>query len=223
MYISIEYIEVFHYYFFFIGILSFFTAFLSPVTSVYLVLFYVVHSIYSWMLTWYMHKRISSLLVINPIKYIFHHIILTITASAFVFVLYSFFLMDTVAFTMSIVQIDFYIFIIASCWLIIAKFRLLNRIFNIPEEITIEYPEPVAEGVEMKIVTKTVSLPKPERFGYRSHTKNRSKDMKNYQIEIYRSRIEKLSEELKRTKDEKTADFYKKRIKEYERKIKHLE
>jgi len=226
MYISHEYLHALHYYFFFMGIMSFFAAFLSPLTSVYLIFFYIVHSVYSWLLTWYMHTRVKSFVIIRLAKYLIHHVIVTVLASVSMFLLYSLFLMDTIAFTVAIVQLNFYIFFIAFCWFIIAKLRLINRVFNVQEEIRIEYPEPVSEGAEIRVVTRTIKMPKkPEGFKDRKPPKEKrsSPDLrKEYQIEIYQSQIKNLSEKLKRTRNEGEANFYRKRIEEYRKKIRSL-
>jgi len=81
VYISPRYLQIIHYYFFALGVVSFvaFVLFWGQGIFPYLfIAFYVAHSAISWYVSWFSHGRMREIYVMNTFRYAGSHIILTV-------------------------------------------------------------------------------------------------------------------------------------------------
>ena len=79
LYLKPEYFQTIHYYFFSLGVFSLTTALMFTEYSIYTFIFvgfYVAHSAISWYMSWFMHRKMKLVYIIQRSSYIVNHMVL---------------------------------------------------------------------------------------------------------------------------------------------------
>lgn len=138
LYISSDYFQIIHYYYFCMGIFSFTAAFMFGFPySLYFIVFCVLHSATSWYMSWFIEKRMKKLVVIESSGYILSHVLLTILTAGLTLFLWYYqlflerFLID------SIIQINYFVFVLGLLWYILSRFNVVSGLFDYFDTVTL--------------------------------------------------------------------------------------
>ncbi len=81
VYLRITYLQAVHYYYFALGLMSFFTAMLLGFMPAYFIIFitlFALNSAVSWFMSVSIYRRVKQLIVINSLKYAIKHFVLAL-------------------------------------------------------------------------------------------------------------------------------------------------
>lgn len=137
IYISGDYFQIIHYYYFCMGIFSFTAAFIFGFPySAYFILFCVLHSAISWYVSWFMEKKMKKLVIIESGSYILSHILLTVLTAGLTLFLWYYQVLIEGFLINSIIEVNYFIFFMGMIWYIISRFNFMEGVFNYFDTLT---------------------------------------------------------------------------------------
>jgi hypothetical protein len=132
-YIAPEYFQTIHYYFFSLGIISFTSAVLFWGYGIYtylFIIFYIVHSIISWYISWFMYLKMKEIFIINTLRYSLAHVFLTLWTGGLSVLFWYFFSTQYEAMLTSLLAINFFAVFLGVIWYLITRFKLTEKVFE---------------------------------------------------------------------------------------------
>ncbi len=137
LYIKPEHFQIVHYYFFSLGMFSLTIAFMFPLESVFSFMFmsfYAVHSAIAWYMSWFLHKRVKAIYIIQGASYIFHHVVLTVISGGIAIAFYYLFADSFEAMMTSILTINFFVIFLGFLWYFMGAMKIAERFVDWQEE-----------------------------------------------------------------------------------------
>lgn len=242
IYINIEYLQIIHYYYFFMGVFSFFSAVIFttafPYYGLMFSLLFVLHLLLSWYLSWVMVKRLREELVFNIVRYTINHVFITFLTAGLTIMFWYLNLFQELVFMRVILTINFFVFFIGALWYLFTRFEVVRKLFIFRDIKRLDK----AKGIAISLGKERGMPIPPEIKKYKTGSdkeidgilfsiweqKNRDEVedvVKEFFILFYEKGIEKLRRRIKEMKFgslKKTGDLikeYEKLIKEYEKRI----
>jgi hypothetical protein len=233
IYISTDHLQVIHYYYFFMGVFSLFSAFIFTTAfpsygSIFTVLF-VLHLAISWYVSWVIVKRLRKELVFNMVRYAASHVFIAFLTAGLTILFWYLNILQEVAFMNTVLLINFFVFFVGAIWYIITRFDIVRRFFVLKDTMALRSAMNMAVSVG-----KEAGMPVPSEI--RSYQPGSDEDMdalllslwkrrkspemknlvKDYYITHYEKEIEKLRN---RIKSQEPGEGEKELVKEYEKLI----
>lgn len=137
IYISTEYFQIIHYYYFCMGMFSFTAAVIFGFPySMFFMIFYVLHSIISWYVSYFIQKSMRKFVIIQSREYVISHIILTILTVGSTLMLWYFQVLIETFLIDSIIFINYFVFFIGVLWYGMTKFDVVKGLFAYFDSLT---------------------------------------------------------------------------------------
>ncbi|MBN2331437.1 MAG: hypothetical protein JXC85_06485 [Candidatus Aenigmarchaeota archaeon] len=133
LYISPDYFQTVHYYFFCLGIISFTSIFMFWGFGIYsyiFIAFYVAHSAISWYVSWFMFTRMKQIFIINTFRYAISHTILTIWSGGLSVLLWYMAAEYFEAMLTSMVMVNFFAVFMGAIWYLLSRWKLMDSFFD---------------------------------------------------------------------------------------------
>jgi hypothetical protein len=137
LFIRPEHFQTVHYYFFSLGMFSLTIAFMFPLDSVFsfiFISFYSLHSAIAWYMSWFLHRRVKAIYIIQNTKYIANHAVLTVVAGGLAVAFYYIFSADFEAMMTSIITINFFVIFLGFIWYAMGAMRIVEKFVEWQEE-----------------------------------------------------------------------------------------
>lgn len=133
VFISPNQLQIAHYYFFCMAVVSFTSAitfYFEPLFSYIFIVFYIIHSGISWHIALFLHRRLKDIYVITSSKYFASHFILTAWSSGLSVILWYIFRVEYNAMASSMFVINFFMVFIAISWMLLARVGAVQQLFE---------------------------------------------------------------------------------------------
>ncbi|MCD6496590.1 MAG: hypothetical protein J7K54_04935 [Candidatus Aenigmarchaeota archaeon] len=137
LYLKPEYFQTIHYYFFSLGVFSLTTALMFTEYSIYTFIFvgfYVAHSAISWYMSWFMHRKMKLVYIIQRSSYIVNHMVLVLVAGLGAVGFGYIFRESYDAVMTSMITLNFFVVFLGIMWYAIGATRIAERFFDWREE-----------------------------------------------------------------------------------------
>ncbi len=132
-----EHFQTVHYYFFSLGMFSLTIAFMFPLDSVFsfiFISFYTLHSAIAWYMSWFLHRRVKAIYIIQNARYIANHAVLTVISGGLAVAFYYVFSADFEAMMTSIITVNFFVVFLGFMWYAMGAMRVAEKFFEWQEE-----------------------------------------------------------------------------------------
>ncbi|MBN2331438.1 MAG: hypothetical protein JXC85_06490 [Candidatus Aenigmarchaeota archaeon] len=133
VFISPNQLQIAHYYFFCMAVVSFSSAiifYFEPLFSYIFLTFYVIHSGISWHIALFLHRRLKEIYVITSMKYFSYHFVLTAWSSCLTIVFWHVFRNEFSAMASSLIIINYFLIFVAIFWLMLARIGFVQQLFE---------------------------------------------------------------------------------------------
>lgn len=133
LYISPDYFQTIHYYFFCLGIISFTSIFMFwgvGIFSYLFIIFYIAHSAISWYVSWFMFIRMRKIYIINTFRYAISHTILTIWSGGLSVLLWYVAAEYFEAVLSTLLMMNFFAVFLGVIWYVLSKWKLIDSFFD---------------------------------------------------------------------------------------------
>ncbi len=133
-YVNPDYLEVIHYYYFSIGMFSFMCSIIfsfSAVFSIIFILLYVGQSSFSWYISWYMQKKMRELVILNSLRFMMQHVVMTFFVGGMTFLLWYFSAFSEQSLIATILQVNYFVFFMAFIWYLIVRVDVVKVVFDV--------------------------------------------------------------------------------------------
>jgi hypothetical protein len=133
LYISPDYFQTIHYYFFCLGIISFTSVFMFwgyGLLSYLFIAFYVAHSAISWYVSWFMYTRMRKIFVINTFRYALSHTVLTIWSGGLSVLLWYISAEYYGTVLTAMLMINFFAVFLGAMWYVLSKLKFIDMFFD---------------------------------------------------------------------------------------------
>ncbi len=133
VFISPNQLQIAHYYFFCMAVVSFSSAiifFFEPLFSYIFMGFYIIHSGISWHIALFLHRRLKDIYVITSPKYFTSHFILTVWSSGLSIVMWYIFRNEFSAMATSMFMVNFFVIFTAVFWLFLSRVGAVKELFE---------------------------------------------------------------------------------------------
>ena len=133
VFISPNQLQIAHYYFFCMAVVSFSSAiifYFEPLFSYIFLIFYVIHSAISWHIALFLHRRLKEIYVITSMKYFLYHFILTAWSSGLTVVFWNIFRNEFNAMATSLIIINYFLIFISIFWLMLTRIGVVQQLFE---------------------------------------------------------------------------------------------
>lgn len=209
IYISTDHLQIIHYYYFFMGVFSLFSAFIfSTVFPSYGLIFtmlFVLHLAISWFVSWVIVKRLRKELVFNMLHYAVKHVFVAFLTAGLTIAFWYLNILQEVAFMNAVLTINFFVFFIGAIWYVITRFGVVRKLFIFRDTMALRSAKNLAVSVG-----REAGMPVPSEIS--SYQPGSDKDMDSLLLSIWK---ERESPEVK----DAVRDYY---IAHYEKGIEKL-
>ncbi len=133
LYISPDYFQTVHYYFFCLGIISFTSIFMFwgiGLLSYLFIVFYIAHSAISWYVSWFMFTKMQKIYVINTFRYAISHTILTVWAGGLSVLLWYMAAEYYETMLTTLLLLNFFAVFLGGMWYVLSKWKFMDTFFD---------------------------------------------------------------------------------------------
>jgi len=140
-YVSPEYMETIHYYYFSIGVFSFMCAVIFSFSAVYSIAFtllYIGLSAFAWYISWVMQKKMREFVIPNSLRFASEHVAFTFLVGGMTLGLWYFNALNEESLISSILYVNYFVFFMAVAWYLAMRFGFVKTVFDIYDSSIME-------------------------------------------------------------------------------------